>query len=97
MPYSKIADLPKSVTDNLPTHAQEIFLAAFNSAFKEYNGDEQRSFKIAWGAVKNSYEKVDGKWQAIKKQIESSKKDRAIEILENYGQAWNSVRPVARV
>jgi cation transport regulator len=67
MPYSKIADLPKSVTDNLPTHAQEIFLATFNSAFNEYNGDEQRSFKVAWGAVKNSYEKVDGKWQAIKK------------------------------
>ncbi len=65
MPYDIISDLPASVKDNLPAHAQEIFLAAFNSAFKEY-GKEETAFKVAWLAVEKSYEKVDGKWQQIK-------------------------------
>ena len=32
MPYKSISDLPDSVSDHLPKHAQEIFQAAFNSA-----------------------------------------------------------------
>ena len=32
MPYDKLSELPDSVKGNLPKHAQEIFLAAFNSA-----------------------------------------------------------------
>lgn len=36
MPYKQIADLPDSVKDNLPKHAQEIFRAAFNSAEQQY-------------------------------------------------------------
>ncbi len=30
MPYTRLSDLPDSVRDNLPTHAQEIYRAAFN-------------------------------------------------------------------
>ena len=33
MPYDRNADLPKSVRDNLPSHAQTIYRAAFNDAF----------------------------------------------------------------
>ena len=32
MPYEKLTDLPDSVRDNLPKHAQEIYRAAYNSA-----------------------------------------------------------------
>ncbi len=35
MPYKQIADLPDSVKENLPKHAQEIFRAAFNNALEE--------------------------------------------------------------
>nr|WP_136252546.1 ChaB family protein [Ningiella ruwaisensis] len=72
MPYENISDLPDAVTDNLPKHAQEIFLEAYNSAWEQYakpedrDGDDSReevSFKVAWSAVKESYEKRDGKWQ----------------------------------
>lgn len=71
MPYKQIDDLPKSVTNPLPKHAQEIYLAAFNNAWDEYQdaddrrGDASReevAHKVAWSAVKQSYEKSGDKW-----------------------------------
>lgn len=66
MPYDSIRELPDSVKDNLPKHAQEIYKAAFNNAWDQY-GDaddrEERAHRVAWSAVKNEYEKGDdGKW-----------------------------------
>ncbi|MBI2811232.1 MAG: ChaB family protein, partial [Candidatus Melainabacteria bacterium] len=42
----------------------EIFKEAFNSAYEQYESDvdEVRAFKIAWSAVKRTYEKKGGKW-----------------------------------
>ena len=66
MPYKTVKDLPDSVKDSLPHHAQEIFKEAFNSARDEYD-EEETAFKVAWSAVKNKYEKNDdGKW--VKKE-----------------------------
>lgn len=63
MPYDTRSDLPDSVRDNLPAHAQDIFKEAFNSAWDEYDHDEQRAFRVAWSAVKDVYEKdADGNW-----------------------------------
>jgi cation transport regulator len=66
MPYSKLSDLPESVRDHLPKHAQEIYRAAFNSAWDEYNHDEERAYRVAWAAVKNRYEKDEatGDWHS---------------------------------
>lgn len=62
MPYQQIDDLPESVKEHLPKHAQEIFLAAFNGANEQY-GEEERAFRVAWSAVKRDYKKGDnGKW-----------------------------------
>lgn len=72
MPYKKIKDLPDSVRNVLPKHAQEIYLAAYNSAWEQYKasdkryGDESReevAHKVAWSAVKNKYEKKGDKWR----------------------------------
>jgi cation transport regulator len=63
MPYQQIDELPESVKNYLPKHAQEIFLAAFNNAHQEYE-EEETAFKVAWGAVKRDYEKgEDGNWR----------------------------------
>jgi len=63
MPYSSIDDLPPAVRNNLPKRAQRIFVSAFNAAYDEHQGeDEVIAFKIAWAAVKKSYEKHDGQW-----------------------------------
>lgn len=74
MPYKSNDDLPDSVKDNLPKHAQEIYREAYNSAWEQYKdpedrrGDDSReetAHKVAWSAVKNDYEKDEenGKWK----------------------------------
>lgn len=66
MPYKKISDLPDRVKHNLPTHAQEIYLMAFNNAWDEYAEPQERrgnstreetAHKVVWAAVKKKYEK----------------------------------------
>lgn len=76
MPYKSRSALPDSVKHVLPAHAQDIYLAAFNSAWDEYEnkndrqGDSTRkevSHKVAWAAVKHGYEKgSDSKWHKKK-------------------------------
>ena len=63
MPYSKRSELPDSVKDHLPAHAQDIYKDTFNSAWDEYGKDESRAHAVAWGAVKKKYHKgADGDW-----------------------------------
>lgn len=66
MPYSSINELPDSVRDHTPKHAQEIYKEAFNSAWDEYKDPSDRrgnasreevAHKVAWAAVKQKYEK----------------------------------------
>ena len=77
MPYDRLEELPDSVRDNLPKHAQEIYQAAFNSAWEQYKDKEDRrgdasreetAHRVAWSAVKNEYEKDEknGKWKRKK-------------------------------
>lgn len=64
MPYDTLSELPDSVRDNLPEGAQEIYQAAFNSAWEQYDEDEERAHRVAWSAVKEKYEKSDdGEWR----------------------------------
>lgn len=71
MPYDSIKELPDSVKDNLPKHAQEIYKEAYNSAWEQYadpedrRGDasrEETAHRVAWSAVKEKYEKQNGRW-----------------------------------
>ena len=71
MPYDRLSDLPDSVRDNLPKHAQEIYKEAYNSAWEQYDepaerrGDasrEETAHKVAWSAVKKTYEKENVRW-----------------------------------
>ena len=71
MPYDSIRELPDSVKDNLHKHAQEIYKEAYNSAWDQYadpedrRGDasrEETAHRVAWSAVKEKYEKQNGRW-----------------------------------
>lgn len=71
MPYHRLTELPDSVKDHLPKHAQEIYQEAYNSAWEQYadpdkrRGDASReevSHKVAWSAVKKKYKKKDDRW-----------------------------------
>lgn len=76
MPYKETNELPDSVQNVLPEHAQDIYKEAFNSAWDEYKkpqdrrGDSSReevAHRAAWSAVKKSYEKgADDKWHPKK-------------------------------
>ena len=56
MPYTHIRQLPKGVRHHLPEAAQRIYLKVFNRAYEQYASDE-RAAKVAWAAVKKTYEK----------------------------------------
>ena len=65
MPYRENSDLPPSVRNHLPEHAQSIYREAFNHAFAAHAGDprqEEAAHRIAWAAVKRSYEKIGDEW-----------------------------------
>lgn len=64
MPYDSNSELPSSVKDNLPEHAQDIYREAYNSASEQYDSEE-RAHRVAWSAVKNDYEKDEdsGEWK----------------------------------
>jgi cation transport regulator len=69
MPYDSVRELPKGVKDNLPKHAQDIYLAAFNNAYDEYDHDEDRARRVAWSAVKKggyAKDKLSGEWKKKK-------------------------------
>ncbi len=74
MPYKNEMELPESVQKVLPEHAQKIYLEAFNNAWNEYKNPEDRigdtsreetAHKVAWSAVKKTYEKDErsGIWK----------------------------------
>jgi cation transport regulator len=65
MPYRSNDDLPNALRRRLPLHAQDIFRAAFNSAWEGYGESERReeiAHRVAWAAVKRRYTKRDGAW-----------------------------------
>lgn len=71
MPYDRIDQLPDSVRENVPKHAQEIYKEAYNSAEEQYEdpderrGDESQeeaAHRVAWSGVKQKYKKKDDRW-----------------------------------
>lgn len=73
MPYT--VQNPPEAIKGLPEHAIAIFVAAFNAAFAEYNGEEGRAMATAWTAVKGKYEKnADGEWVAKEATMTTKKK-----------------------
>lgn len=74
MPYKDLNDLPYLIKDELPNHAQEIWMKAYNNAYEEYANPEARrnpkdsretvANKVAWAAVDSQYTKdpKTGKW-----------------------------------
>ena len=65
MPYAINVDLPPSVRNHLPDHAQDIYREAFNNAYAAHEGDvrqEEAAHRIAWAAVKRTYVKSGESW-----------------------------------
>jgi cation transport regulator ChaB len=43
--------------------AQRTFAEAHDAALEQYDGDEQRAYRVAYAALKHSYEKVGDHWE----------------------------------
>lgn len=68
MPYRENRDLPPSVRDHLPDHAQDVYREAFNAAWERYDADprqEEIAHRVAWAAVKRKYRKLGDEWLPI--------------------------------
>ncbi len=76
MPYKTTSELPDSVRNVLPPHAQDIYKEAFSNAWEQYQKPEKRrgdatneevAHRVAWAAVKKKYQKgSDDKWHPKK-------------------------------
>jgi cation transport regulator len=63
MSYKNIEQLPQEIKEQLPEHAQQIFVAGFNAAQSD-GMSEDGAREVAWNSVKNEYEPGNsGKWQ----------------------------------
>lgn len=56
------SELPDTLKRS-PVKAQRTFAKTHDSAAEQY-GDGERAHRTAYSALKHSYEKVDGRWQA---------------------------------
>jgi cation transport regulator len=53
------------VRNHVPEHAQSTYREAFNHASAAHAGDprqEEAAHRIAWAAIKRSYEKIGREW-----------------------------------
>ncbi|NJL81831.1 MAG: cation transport regulator ChaB [Chloroflexaceae bacterium] len=63
MTFQSIDNLPSDVKEQLPIGAQQVFLAAFNSATSD-GLSENKAMQVAWSSVKNLYKPdANGEWQ----------------------------------
>lgn len=80
MPYT--VDNPPEAIEGLPKHAIEIWVAAYNAAFKQYDGDEGKAAGTAWAAVKTKYKQNEqGEWIAKESVKEVNMDSKPIESL----------------
>lgn len=79
MPYTK--DNPPDRIKGLPKHAQEIWISAYNSAIKQYDGDEEKANATAWAAVKKAGYKKNEKGEWVKMSEKEPNFDE-VEIFE---------------
>ncbi|MFI2283427.1 ChaB family protein [Nocardia beijingensis] len=59
----KKSELPSTLKRS-EEKAQRTFAEAHDAALDQYDGDEQRAHRVAYAALKHSYEKVGDHWEA---------------------------------
>jgi len=71
MPYKSVSDLPDNVKEKYDGTGQKAFLAAFNSCWKDHEGDEGRCFATGYSAANKSKAKTErgGKNGSLRKKL----------------------------
>lgn len=95
MPYT-LQNAPGTV-NKLPKHGQEIWIAAYNAAYKTKDEGteeaERYAFAIAWADVKEKYEQdEEGKWSIKKMEDILIEREAAIQKVDEARQiVWGIV------
>jgi cation transport regulator len=62
MAYDTLESLPEDIKGTLPQPAQQIYMAAFNSASSDGLGEDNAK-DVAWNSVRNVFEQDEsGEW-----------------------------------
>lgn len=59
---AKKSELPSTLQKS-DDKAQRTFAKTYDSAAEQYDGDEQRAHRVAYSALKHSFEKVGDHWE----------------------------------
>lgn len=85
MPYARNSELPSQVKA-LPAAAQTVWRTIFNSAEKQYPGDEEKAFATAWAGLQRAGWSKDsqGNWHHVEKVLK-------VDAERQYIFGWASV------
>jgi cation transport regulator ChaB len=74
-----------------PRKAQETFAKAHDSAAETYDGDEERASRVAYSAVKHSFEKIGDHWEPKEKKGPSDPRAKNPDARRGNGQTFGGV------
>ncbi len=86
---AKQSELPDTVKRS-PAKAQRTFAKAHDSAAEQY-GEGERAHRVAYAALKHSYEKVGDRWEAKDEKGPSDPRAKNPRARENRGKAYGGV------
>lgn len=86
---AKKEELPGTLKRS-PEKAQRTFAKTHDSAAETY-GDEERANRVAYGAVKHSYEKVGDHWEPKDEKGPSDPRAKNPRARENQGETFGGV------
>ncbi len=89
---AKKSELP-STLQRSPAKAQQTFAAAHDAAAEQY-GEESRAYRVAFSAVKHSFEKVGDRWEPKEEKGPSDERAR-VGGLDGGGETAEGVNATA--
>ena len=86
---AKQSELPDTLKRS-PAKAQRTFAKAHDAAAKEY-GDGERAHRVAYAALKHSFEKVGDHWEPKERKGPSDPRAKSPRARENVGKTYGGV------
>jgi len=86
---AKQSELPDTLKRS-PAKAQRTFAKAHDAAAKEY-GEGERAHRVAYAALKHSFEKVGDRWQPKRRRGPSDPRAKNPRARQNHGKSYGGV------
>jgi cation transport regulator ChaB len=86
---AKQSELPDTLKRS-PAKAQRTFAKAHDAAVKEY-GEGERAHRVAYAALKHSFEKVGDRWEPKERKGPSDPRAKNPRARENRGETYGGV------